>query len=84
MLTKSIVMSVLLIMPVAFAAGPAAAKSWQDERGIQNPRPTPPHIRDAGTCKSVTCRPDLSAFSESVKPLTEQYRVNRMLAPGAR
>ena len=33
MLTKSIVMSVLLIMPVAFAAGPAAAKSWQDERG---------------------------------------------------
>ncbi len=31
----------------------------------------------------MTCRPDLSAFSESVKPLTEQYRVNRMLAPGA-
>ena len=37
-----------------------------------------------GPCKSATCRPDLSAFSESVKPLTEQYRVNRMLAPGAR
>jgi len=33
MLTKSIVISVLLIMPVALAAGPAAAKSWQDERG---------------------------------------------------
>ena len=33
MLTKSIVMSVLLIMPVALAAGPAAAKSWQDEHG---------------------------------------------------
>ncbi len=33
MLTKSIIMSALLIMPVAFAAGPAAAKSWKDGSG---------------------------------------------------
>ncbi len=32
MFAKSIFLSVLLIMPVALAAGPTAAKSWQDER----------------------------------------------------
>ncbi len=44
------------------------------------------HGQDAPTVpgpKSVTERPDLSAFSESVKPLTQEYRVNRMLALGA-
>ncbi len=57
------------------------ARFWQRLSVSQTPQKCQ-HCRP--NSKPYAPASDLSAFSGSVKPLTLQYRVNRMLAPGAR